>query len=91
MHVLDAVAMKPVDDGYPYDCGDECVHVDSTWPILPGVAWWLMTVGCAFVVLTARTHPHLSLLEISFASVPVGTIFAAWITFLCSCLLNELG
>jgi len=83
--------MKPIDDGYSYDCGAQCVHIDSQWPFLPGVAWWLFTCLCAFVVLVAKTRPHLSLDEIAFASIPVGTIFAGWITFLASCLLNELG
>jgi hypothetical protein len=83
--------MKPVDGGFPYDCGLDCVHVDAQWPLLPGVAWWLFTCLCAFVVLIAKTRPYLSFEEIAFASVPVGTIFAGWITFLASCLLNELG
>ena len=83
--------MKPVDDGYVYNCGLDCVHVDAPWPFLPGVGWWLLTLLCAFVVLTARTSPYLSLTEIALATIPVGTIAAAWITYLVSCLLNELG
>lgn len=50
-------------------------------------AWTLLL---AFMVLTTHLYPTLSLTEIAFASVPVGTIGGAWIFFLITMLLNFL-
>eukprot|EP01138_Halocafeteria_seosinensis_P008549 gb/GECG01008738.1/.p1 GENE.gb/GECG01008738.1/~~gb/GECG01008738.1/.p1 ORF type:complete len:849 (+),score=62.00 gb/GECG01008738.1/:1-2547(+) len=59
--------------------------------ILWGTLWWLGTIAVAFIVLTGKLYPRFTLTEVFFASIPVGTIGGAWITFLVSCLLHEIS
>ncbi len=52
---------------------------------------YLSTVVLAFMVLVTHVSPHLSLLEIAAACVPVASVGGAWLFYLISLLLNFLG
>lgn len=51
---------------------------------------YLWTVLLAFMVLMVHLHPQLTMTELAFAAIPVGSIGGAWLFFLVSMLLNFL-
>jgi hypothetical protein len=51
---------------------------------------YFWSVVLAFMVLVAQLSPHLSLLELGFAAIPVGSIGGAWLFFLVTMLLSFL-
>lgn len=55
-----------------------------------GQIWWVGTMCAAFVSLVAKLYPHFTVTEILFASIPVGTIGGAWVSYLVSCIFNEI-
>ena len=50
-------------------------------------AW---TLAVAFMVLTVHLYPQLTLTELAFAAIPVGSIGGAWLFYLVAMLLNFL-
>ena len=57
-----------------------------------GTLWYLATIVAAFVwLLGSGLASRLSIGELLFASIPVGTIGGAWVVFLVSCLLSQLS
>jgi hypothetical protein len=51
---------------------------------------YLWTILLAFMVLMVHLHPQLTMTELAFAAIPVGSIGGAWLFFLVSMLLNFL-
>ena len=56
----------------------------------PMLLLYLWTVLLAFMVLMVHLHPQLTMTELAFAAIPVGSIGGAWLFFLVSMLLNFL-
>ena len=52
---------------------------------------YFVSIGLAFMTLVTHLSPHLTLLELAAAAVPVGTVGGAWLFFLGTMLLNFLG
>jgi hypothetical protein len=56
-----------------------------------GIIWYFGTIVAAFIwLLGSPLYPRLTVGELVAASIPVGTIGAAWIAFLIACLLSAL-
>ena len=55
-----------------------------------GVAAYGASIGLALMVLTVHLYPSLRFTEIAVASLVVGTLGGAWLTFLVSALINFL-
>ena len=56
-----------------------------------GLAWYLGSLVAAFVwLLDSTLAPKLTLAELAFAAIPVGTIGGAWLVFLVACALSQL-
>lgn len=51
---------------------------------------YFWSLGLAFMVLTTHLYPQLTLTELAFAAIPVGSVGAAWLFFLVATLLNFL-
>ncbi len=52
---------------------------------------YFVSIGVAFMTLVVHLSPHLTLVELAAASVPVGSVGGAWLFFLGTMLLNFLG